>query len=214
MSTRLYRGQEIDVAFDSQRCIHAAECGRRLQAVFDVAKRPWVQPDNATADQVQAAIDHCPSGALSYMRHDGGLQERAPDVNTVALRENGPLIAHAEIKLVDEAGGAEHFRAALCRCGASANKPYCDGSHSNIAFTATGEPAAVASAPLAERNGPLTITPLADGPLLLNGNVELVDANGDTVNRTRKTALCRCGASANKPYCDGTHAKIGFTTTP
>ena len=61
MSNKTYQGRDIDVTFELKRCIHAAECGRRLQSVFDVAKRPWVQPDNATADQVQETIDNCPS---------------------------------------------------------------------------------------------------------------------------------------------------------
>ena len=72
MSRKTYNGRDIDVTFDAEICIHAAECLRRLNAVFDLSKRPWVQPDNATADQVQETIDNCPSGALKYVRHDGG----------------------------------------------------------------------------------------------------------------------------------------------
>ncbi len=79
-------------------------------------------------------------------------------------------------------------------------------------FVATGEPAVVASEPLASRNGKLTVTPAKNGPLLVQGNVEVVTGTGHTVNRVVKTALCRCGHSANKPYCDGTHAKVGFTS--
>jgi CDGSH-type Zn-finger protein len=56
------------------------------------------------------------------------------------------------------------------------------------------------------------VTPAKNGPLLVQGNVEVVTGTGHTVNRVVKTALCRCGHSANKPYCDGTHAKVGFTS--
>ena len=199
MSSKTYKGKDIDVTFDLKRCIHAAECGRRLQSVFDVAKRPWVQPDNAPADQVQEAIDHCPSGALKYVRHDGGMQEGPPEVNTVRVLENGPLALHAEIDLVGEIGGEDNFRAVLCRCGASQNKPYCDGSHVKAGFTATSEPATQESEALAERNGSLNISPLPDGPLLVNGNLEIIAGTGRSLNRTQKTALCRCGASQSKP---------------
>jgi uncharacterized Fe-S cluster protein YjdI len=85
----MYQGKDIDVTFELKRCIHAAECGRRLREVFDVDKRPWVQPDNATADQVQATIDHCPSDALKYVRHDGGAQERRPAKNVIVVTDSG-----------------------------------------------------------------------------------------------------------------------------
>ena len=53
MSNKTYKGRDIDVTFELKRRIHAAECGRRLQSVFDVAKRPWVQPDNASMSSVK-----------------------------------------------------------------------------------------------------------------------------------------------------------------
>ena len=98
-----------------------------------------------------------------------------------------------------------------CRCGHSANKPFCDGSHTAAGFAATGEPATKPSEPLAVRNGPLAITLAENGPLLGAGPAELVSGTGRTLDRCDKTALCRCGQSANKPYCDGTHRKVGFT---
>ncbi len=54
-----------------------------------------------------------------------------------------------------------------------------------------------------------------DGPLLVRGDFEIVSTTGDKLVRRRKTvALCRCGASAIKPYCDGSHKLIGFRTEP
>jgi CDGSH-type Zn-finger protein len=102
------------------------------------------------------------------------------------------------------------FRATLCRCGKSANKPFCDNNHRAAAFVATGEPATIASEALAERGGTLDITPLADGPLKVTGNLEICSGTGRTVFRGQTLRLCRCGGSANKPFCDGTHARIGF----
>jgi CDGSH-type Zn-finger protein len=131
--------------------------------------------------------------------------ETAPAVNVVRIRENGPYAVHGQIEL---AGAG--LRATLCRCGQSRDKPYCDGSHSGGQFTATGEPATHASEPLVERGGPLKITPVANGPLQVRGNVEICAGTGRTVLRTQSTRLCRCGGSGNKPFCDGSHARIGF----
>jgi CDGSH-type Zn-finger protein len=64
----------------------------------------------------------------------------------------------------------------------------------------------------AERD-PVTITPYPDGPLLVRGHVELRTANGEPIDPGRRTvALCRCGLSAVKPFCDGTHKATGFRT--
>ena len=58
---------------------------------------------------------------------------------------------------------------------------------------------------------PATITACPNGPLLVRGDVELVDTSGTPIERRRATvALCRCGASAIAPYCDGSHKAIGF----
>ena len=85
-------------------------------------------------------------------------------------------------------------------------------SPSATKFTATGEPATQPSEPLAVRNGPLTLTPYPNGPLGFQGSLEIVSGTGRTVSRVERGALCRCGHSANKPFCDGTHAKVGFKT--
>ena len=102
-------------------------------------------------------------------------------------------------------------RATLCRCGASANKPFCDGSHVRAGFGATGEPASKESEALPARNGSLAVTPAPNGPLRVQGPHEIVTGTGRTILRTNESYLCRCGASANKPYCDGSHKRIGFT---
>ena len=137
MKSNTYQGRDIDVTFELKRCIHAAECGRRLQSVFDVAKRPWVQPDNATADQVQATIDHCPSGVLKYVRHDGGTQEQRPAKNIVVVTDSGEYQLRGDVQLVTMGGEtvAEEYRMTLCRCGESGNKPFCDGSHMRNGFS-------------------------------------------------------------------------------
>ena len=87
---------------------------------------------------------------------------------------------------------------------------HADLSHAAGAFAATGEPATRVSEPLAERNGPLAIAPQEDGPLRIRGNLEIVSGTARTVFRSTNAALCRCGGSANKPFCDGTHKTNGF----
>jgi len=142
-------------------------------------------------------------------QNDGSGAESAPEVNVIRVLENGPLDVTADIHIVEH---EPRKRAALCRCGASKNKPFCDGSHKKVGFTATGEPPAEESQPIEVRRGNLEITPFPNGPLGVAGPVEICSDSGRTLNRTTKTALCRCGHSKNKPYCDGSHKAAGFTT--
>ncbi len=202
------RGQKAIIRFDAARCIHSRNCVLGRPDVFvPNVKGDWIFPDRATPEEVAELAHNCPSGAITYeLVHGGG--EVGPKVNTVRVRENGPLAIHAELVI----GGADAgHRATLCRCGASRNKPWCDGSHVAAGFTATGEPATAESQPLAVRDGPVTVAPLPNGPLQVKGPLEVVSGTGRTINRVQETYLCRCGASRNKPYCDGSHKAAGFT---
>jgi CDGSH-type Zn-finger protein/uncharacterized Fe-S cluster protein YjdI len=203
------RGQNIAVRFDAKKCIHSRHCVLGRPDVF-VPNAPgeWIQPDAAPAEEVAAIARACPSGAITYERLDGGPAEALPAVNVVRVRENGPLAFNADVEMDGEA----MTRATLCRCGASKNKPFCDGAHTAKGFLATGEPTLLDSPPLAERGGKLVVKPLRNGPLVVLGNLEICTGTGHTVERTAKIALCRCGASRRKPFCDGTHAQIGFST--
>ena len=202
------RGEQVTIHFESGKCVHSRHCVLDRPDVFvpNVAGE-WIHPDRATPDEVAALAANCPSGAITYERFDGVANEAAPIVNTVRVRENGPLAFHAALTI---AGQDETFRATLCRCGASSRKPYCDGRHAAAGFEATGEPAKIEAAPLTVRNGPVTVTPQPNGPLKVSGAIEIMSGTGRTINRTTTAAHCRCGASANKPYCDGSHKKIGF----
>ncbi len=202
------RTKEITLRFDARRCIHSRHCVLGAPGVFlaNVAG-PWLHPETVPVDQCVAIAHACPSGAITYERHDGGAQEAPPPVNVLRLRENGPYAIHAE---VDLAGHGRVLRATLCRCGKSANKPFCDNTHREGGFAATGEPATIESDPLESRAGRLRITPIADGPLQVVGNLEICSGTGRTIVRAENARLCRCGGSGNKPFCDGTHARIGF----
>ena len=88
---------------------------------------------SARAEEVAELAHNCPSGAIQYRRLDGAPQESPPQVNTVRIRENGPLSFHAALAVKAEVP-APAFRTTLCRCGASQSKPYCDGSHHAAGF--------------------------------------------------------------------------------
>ncbi|MCH2095605.1 MAG: (4Fe-4S)-binding protein [Rhodobacteraceae bacterium] len=127
---RTYAGRDIEVSFDMSKCIHARNCFLKLPHVFDPNQRPWVQPDNAPAEEIAAMIRTCPSGALTFTRHDGGTEELPTRINRVTLNENGPLALQGNL----EVNGTACTRATLCRCGLSDNKPFCDGSHKDAGF--------------------------------------------------------------------------------
>jgi len=201
-------GKSATIQFNGRLCIHARRCVLSQPTVFKAnVEGPWIDPDAASAEALMYVALNCPSGAIRVSRHDGGANEINPMVNTVLVRENGPLAINAEIVV---AGAPIGTRATLCRCGESKNKPYCDSSHIAAGFAATGEPTTTESAALAKRDGALSITPYPNGPLGVAGPVEIISGTGRTVNRVERTALCRCGHSSNKPYCEGTHAKVGF----
>lgn len=213
-SPRTYPGDTITVRWQQGRCIHAAACVRSLPGVFDPNARPWVRPDEASTEAVVEAVLACPTGALSFERHDGGPDEAAPPRCEARVLADGPLVVAGDVILVDGEGETldRERRLALCRCGASANKPYCDGAHTKADFS---DPGGVPDPRLrgevgADAAPTVRIKVAPKGPLIVDGAIVLHDASGVECGRGSKTALCRCGASANKPFCDGTHAKIGF----
>ena len=208
-----YPGVDVTISYDLKRCIHAAECVKGLPAVFDPDRKPWVDADQAPAEQVVEVIHRCPTGALTYARHDGGTEEAADETNSVAIVTDGPLYARGSITIKSAEGEviSEETRIALCRCGASKNKPICDGSHTKAAFADEGAIQEVKMKPIEDANtDALTIVLAKNGPLLLEGPVTVRSADEATEANGSKAALCRCGASNNKPFCDGTHKSIGF----
>ena len=104
------------------------------------------------------------------------------------------------------------FRAALCRCGQSQRKPFCDNSHDAAGFKDSGAVGETGEGLTAE-GGRLEIKPVKDGPLKVTGNLTLIAGSGVERWRGAQTWLCRCGGSKNKPFCDGTHKKIGFKSS-
>src|SRR5579859_518960 len=134
-------------------------------------KGAWIHPDAMPVERLVEVAHACPSGAIRYRRRDGQAEECAPPVNLATLREGGPYALRAELHI---AGVPADYRATLCRCGASKNKPYCDGSHHAIGFSASGEPASGTTDALSVRDGVLAVDPQTDGPLRVRGNLEIV----------------------------------------
>jgi uncharacterized Fe-S cluster protein YjdI len=133
--TKEYGTDEIVVEWEPRLCYHSRNCVRSLPQVFDEKRRPWVQVDAATADEVEAAVARCPSGALRTRRRGARPLPRR-DAPQVQASENGPLLLSGGVRIVDAKGDVlyEGERAALCRCGGSANKPFCDGTHKKNGF--------------------------------------------------------------------------------
>jgi len=201
-------GRSVAVSFEARRCIHNRFCVTLLPKVFKAnVPGQWIFPDESSAEGVATVVTQCPSGALQYRAREEGLNEKPPDVNLIHLKENGPYAVRAQIQLNGETAG---FRATLCRCGQSKNKPFCDLSHAAAKFQATGEPPSLETDMLPERGGPLRIEPTQDGPLKLTGNVEICCGTGRVVLRTQQVKLCRCGHSKSKPLCDNSHIAAGF----
>ena len=204
---RRYEGAGRTVTYDIPRCIHVAECVRRLPEVFDPEARPWIRPGRAGADELAETVAACPTGALGLERE--GEAEPTPGENALRIEANGPLYVKGEIEVTR--GGEtllRDTRVALCRCGDSANRPLCDGAHRERGFVDPGESSG-GQPDSPGGPGAVRFTPAPDGPLLFRGPLTITDAKGNR-RRARKGALCRCGATATTPLCDGTHQKIGF----
>lgn len=197
---------DLTIHYNVKTCIHARECVMGLPKVFNPDARPWIQPDGADTDALVNVIKACPSGALSYTRK-GGEDEAPPATNTLRLWENGPVEVHGDIRIE---GHEPRKRALICRCGLTGNAPFCDNSHRGH-FTATGVPGEQEDKALDASDGPLEIAPQENGPWMVKGNMEIIGQDGRRIGRMQKVFLCRCGASGNKPLCDGSHKKIGFT---
>jgi CDGSH-type Zn-finger protein len=169
---------------------------------------PWIHPDDMDVEELAGVSRNCPSGAIQYVRKDGAPDELKPPVNLIRTLESGPNAFRGDLRIDGKPIG---YRATLCRCGASKNKPYCDGSHHDVHFEASGEPPTGDKTDmLAVRDGPVEIAPQTDGPLMVRGNLEFISGTGRMFSRRTAAKLCRCGGSQTKPFCDNTHVKIGF----
>ena len=143
-SNRKYTNGEITVYWQPKKCIHATTCYRELIEVFNPRKRPWVNMDGASTEEIVRVVKLCPTQALSF-EYNKDIEAARSDVQSPEPQE---VLAEARI--------------------------------------------------------------MEDGPLVLKGNFVIYDADGKELRHMKMSSLCRCGASNDLPYCDGTHRRIGF----
>jgi CDGSH-type Zn-finger protein/uncharacterized Fe-S cluster protein YjdI len=203
----------IRVTWSRMRCTHVAACVMNLPKVFEPGRRPWVDLGQGSADAIARTVQRCPTGALHFERTDGGESEPVPTVNTAVATRNGPFAVRGDIEVRDASGTLllRDTRVALCRCGRSANRPFCDNSHVEAAFRDDGALHSESGVQETGAEGPrVQVQPEADGALVLTGPFALASADGATMLAGTRARLCRCGQSATKPFCDESHVRTGF----
>lgn len=131
-----YQKGETTVIWEPGKCIHSEKCWRGLIEVFNPKKKPWINVEGASEEKIRSQIDQCPSGALSYKGLTPPNKEEKQLGSSIVATPNGPLIVSppVRIKFSDGSEKIENKPVALCRCGHSGNKPYCDGSHKKMGF--------------------------------------------------------------------------------
>lgn len=206
-----YGGERATVSWHGRLCIHIGECGRAQGDLFVAGRKPWCQPDVSSDAEVEDVVQRCPTGALTVDYADGTRPETPDAENSVHVAYNGPLFVRGDLNIADAPANAPglKFRAALCRCGKSRNKPYCDNSHEKDGFQDYGAVGRSGSAE-AQSGGSLSVQATPDGPLVCKGNLTIFNSSGRAAFRGSQAYLCRCGASKNKPFCDGAHKQSGF----
>lgn len=129
--TKDYTNGEVTVVWEPEKCIHSGICVKGLPNVFQPKERPWVKIDASTTDKIIETVKKCPSGALSFYMNDKNDQSSQSMETKVEVLEKGPLLIYGTLKVKRKDGGEEtkNKTTAFCRCGASQNKPYCDGAH-------------------------------------------------------------------------------------
>jgi len=126
-----YSNGEVTIVWKPDVCIHSGICVKGLPGVFQPREKPWIKINAASTDELINQVKQCPSGALSYYMNDQKDKSAEVLVTKVEVLENGPLLVYGTLKVTHNDGNEEikNKTTAFCRCGGSANKPYCDGTH-------------------------------------------------------------------------------------
>jgi uncharacterized Fe-S cluster protein YjdI/CDGSH-type Zn-finger protein len=135
-----YTGKKLDIEWEGRLCIHMGECGCAKGKLFVAGRKPWCKPDLVSPEDALDVVKRCPSGALTFIDKATGTTETPAQNSTVQVVYNGPLFLQGDLDIEGAAGDMPglRFRAALCRCGQSKNKPYCDNSHVEVGFSDGG----------------------------------------------------------------------------
>ena len=130
-------GKEVTIHDDRGICCHAGFCTSGLPKVFRMRTEPWIDPNGAEKQAIIDTIRKCPSGALSYSIKDIKYDSYS-DYEQIQILEDGPYVVNGSIELVDDDKPESEEHYALCRCGESKNKPFCNGQHWYIKFKDNG----------------------------------------------------------------------------
>ncbi len=139
-TTKKYTNGDITIVWQPDVCIHSTFCWKGLVEVFNPHKRPWIDMDGASTERIIEQVKKCPSGALSFFQNkeekSAGGEKTVHTETIVEVSPNGPLMVYGNVTVKDAHGNEKKHNkvTALCRCGASGNKPYCDGTHRKIEF--------------------------------------------------------------------------------
>jgi uncharacterized Fe-S cluster protein YjdI len=136
-----YTNGEVTIVWKPGICIHSAICWKQphgLPKVFSPQEKPWIKPDAAETNVIIKQVKKCPSGALSYYLNDAEepILEITNSDTKLEIIPNGPIMINGTYTMLDSEGNekAKNKNVLLCRCGGSAKKPFCDGTHSKIGF--------------------------------------------------------------------------------
>lgn len=132
--TKRYHKGDLTVIWQPHKCMHSGICFRGLSMVFDPRKRPWITPENSNENEIIEQIKKCPSGALGYEIKNSKEETIMENQTThIKVQDKGPYLVKGKFLFTDKDGKEEikEGNIALCRCGLSQNKPFCDGQHRN-----------------------------------------------------------------------------------
>ena len=140
-----YSNGEVSVFWKRDLCIHSANCLIGLPGVFDMRKKPWIDMAASSTEEIIKTVDTCPSRALTYLKarkqkpsavRKG--RKKLKKFARIEILKDGPMLVKGNFTLLDP--GKKRIKlppagiAALCRCGASAKKHFCDGTHKKTGF--------------------------------------------------------------------------------
>ncbi len=139
-SIKKYVKDDVTIVWQPDKCIHSKLCWTGLREVFNPRARPWVNIEGADKERILEQVAKCPSGALSYIfNSENSMEQESSEKQGISVEaiKNGPLMVYGDLRVKDKDGNEVNKTkaTAFCRCGASSNKPYCDGSHRKVGFS-------------------------------------------------------------------------------